>query len=81
MLNPLHSTVVKNHNPAANVWDYISRKLPTLILLSSFVTIGWLAADGLGLSEKSKNNLNFYDCHSRLRGRSVSGKHRLRIKG
>lgn len=47
-----HTISNKKPNVAVPVWKARSRKLPALILFFTFVSAGWLAADGLGLTDK-----------------------------
>ena len=46
------TVLVKRSNPAIIAGKSASLKLPVIVLLSLFVAIGWIAADGLGLSQK-----------------------------
>lgn len=52
------TVVAKNSNPVVTVWKYILLKLPMLILLPMLVAVGWLAADGMGLSDKLLEKIN-----------------------
>ena len=58
----LHSLVIQN--PAINLWKsfclsgrYIKKQSRTSILLLCFTGVGWIAADGLGLSDKLLNKI------------------------
>ena len=51
------TTLVNNRHSLVRVWHYISLRFPLLILLSSFIAAGLIAADGLGLSEKLLNKI------------------------
>ena len=64
MSNAPPKILVKDTNPAAIVWlsiqslqHYVLNKALLLTLLSSLIAIGWIAADGLGLSEKLLNKI------------------------